>query len=77
MDVERIYWTVSRFIAGAVAAGVFFGGWAYAVETYGWFLGGAFGWFPSAILAAFAFFLTLALWPIAILAALFYARIRH
>ncbi len=35
----------------------FLGGWGYAIHEYGWFLGLAFGWIPSAILAVFAYFL--------------------
>ena len=34
-----------------VTAGVFFGCWAYAIATYGWFLGGALGGIPSAMFA--------------------------
>ena len=45
-----------------VTFGVFFGCWYYAVTEYGWFLGGALGWIPSAMFA-FA-----ALWLVSLMA---------
>ena len=60
----------SGYLKGAYAVGgivgvlTFFGCWAYAVATYGWFLGLAFGWIPSAIIAAIAGFLAGIFWPL-------------
>lgn len=45
---------IARVILPVVA---FFGGWGYAINEYGWFLGLSLGWIPSAILAVFAYFL--------------------
>lgn len=42
----------------------FFGCWIYAVVEYGWFLGLAFGWIPSLIIAYIAGFVAGALWPL-------------
>ncbi|MAZ30207.1 hypothetical protein CL655_02890 [bacterium] len=39
---------------------VFLGSWIYAIATYGWFLGIAFGWFPAMIIA----FISAFIWPI-------------
>lgn len=41
-------------LAGIVGVVTFFGCWIYAVATYGWFLGLAFGWIPSLIVAGIA-----------------------
>jgi hypothetical protein len=40
--------------------------WAYAVATYGWFLGLGLGWIPAAFLGVLAGLL----WPLVLLAAL-------
>lgn len=42
---------------------VFLGAWAYAIATYGWFLGLALGWIPAAIIGALAG----AVWPLWVL----------
>ena len=34
---------------------VFLGCWAYAIDQYGWFLGGTLGWIPSAIISVITF----------------------
>lgn len=47
-------------VAYLVGIVVFLGCWFYAVDTYGWFLGLAFGWFPSFFIAAIIGFL----WPL-------------
>jgi hypothetical protein len=38
----------------AIGLNNFFGCWIYAIATYGWFLGLAFGWVPSGIIALIA-----------------------
>lgn len=40
--------------------------WAYAIATFGWFLGGGLGWIPAAAIAVILSFL----WPVVILAAI-------
>lgn len=42
------------FFAGTVGVVAFFGCWIYAIATYGWFLGLAFGWIPSLMIATIA-----------------------
>lgn len=46
---------VGTVTAIVVTAITLFGGWGYAIHEYGWFLGLAFGWIPSAIIAAMVF----------------------
>jgi hypothetical protein len=46
-----------------VGVSVFFGSWAYAIKTYGWFLGLGLGWIPSFFLG----FMAGMFWPIAII----------
>ena len=43
---------------------IFIACWIYAIAAYGWFLGIAFGWIPSLIIAA----IVGALWPLLALA---------
>lgn len=43
--------TASRILGGLIAALVFVACWIYAVSSWGWLLGIAFGWLPSAIIA--------------------------
>lgn len=62
MDEDNSY-----FIGGAITGGiVFLGCWVYAIATWGWFLGLAFGWIPAAIIGAIAGFL----WPLVAIAVL-------
>ena len=77
MDTEKKDW-LDRFlntrVGGAVAiasivliflvtATAFFGSWAYAITTYGWFLGGTLGWIPAAIIALIVFIIIQLLAP--------------
>jgi len=45
-------------LMGLVSVVTFLGSWAYAVATYGWFLGLSLGWIPALILAGFAYILS-------------------
>ena len=49
----------SGFIVGGLT---FFGCWLYAIQSWGWFLGIAFGWLPSAIIAVIVGVLSIFLW---------------
>lgn len=44
--------------------------WAYAIATYGWFLGGGLGWLPALCIAG----LVGILWPLVLLVALLIYR---
>ena len=56
-------------IVGCLVGGVtFLGCWAYAIATYGWFLGLAFGWIPAAIIAYIVGSIAGLLWPLVLLA---------
>lgn len=46
-------------ISRVICTCVFFGVWAFAILSQGWFLGVALGWLPAAILAYIAFLITL------------------
>lgn len=62
-DAMGCLWAAFAFLVGGAT---FIGCWWYAISTYGWFLGLAFGWFPSAIIAA----ITVVLSPLLILGAI-------
>jgi hypothetical protein len=49
-----------------IGGGTFLACWGYAIAAYGWFLGLAFGWVPSAIIAV----ITVVLSPLIILGAI-------
>lgn len=55
---ENAY-ALGGFLTGGV---VFLGCWIYAIATWGWFLGIAFGWIPAAIIGVIAGFLWPLLW---------------
>ncbi len=46
---------VSYILTFLVTAAAFFGSWAYAIATYGWFLGGTLGWVPAIVIAFIVF----------------------
>lgn len=50
-----VYW----FISWLIGVVTFLGGWAYAIATYGWFLGGGLGWIPAAFIGVIVAFV----WP--------------
>jgi hypothetical protein len=56
-DPDNMRYHTPRLIVTAIAFLVL---WAYAVDTYGWFLGGGLGWIPALFLAILLGFL----WPI-------------
>lgn len=56
--------TAWKTIGSLVAAATFALTWLYAIATWGFLLGVAFGWFPAIITAILAFFL----WPLVLLA---------
>lgn len=45
---------VFRVFGFVVGLGTFLGCWGYAISSWGWFLGLAFGWVPSVIIAIIA-----------------------
>ena len=46
---------------------VFLGCWTYAIDQYGWFLGGTLGWIPSAIISAITFAIVQLVSPVIII----------
>ncbi len=66
---EWAFFALNKTIGLIAAAATFVGCWIYAVDSWGAFLGIAFGWIPAAIIAATAGVLTALLWPLAALSA--------
>ena len=61
----------AELVSALVAIIVFFGCWVYAVAEAGWFLGLAFGWIPSVIIAAIAHFVARMFWWLILIGAFF------
>jgi hypothetical protein len=57
MNRSEGFGAIAEGLAGLVAIVTFFSCWAYAIATWGWFLGLAFGWIPSLIIAGIALLL--------------------
>jgi hypothetical protein len=59
---RQAYLKIGTVLGILVGGLTFFGCWIYAIQSWGWFLGIAFGWVPSAIIAVIAGVLTVPLW---------------
>jgi len=70
MAEDNSYAVGAGIVGVLVGIVTFFGCWIYAIDTYGWFLGLAFGWIPSAIIAFIVGALAGALWPLLLIAVL-------
>lgn len=66
---DRGFWLLGRIFGGLVGLITFIGVWVATVHSWGWILGIAFGWLPSAIIAALAGLLAWAAWPLVVLVA--------
>lgn len=59
-DLQQLYREVAETLSGLSAVVLFFSAWAYAVSTFGWFLGLSLGWIPSIFFGVMGALL----WPI-------------
>ena len=60
------YWKIGSVLGVLVGGLTFLGCWLYAIQSWGWFLGIAFGWIPAAIIAVIVGLLTVGLWGFAL-----------
>jgi hypothetical protein len=67
--VGGVYSLAGGLCAVPVVIGVFLYGWWYAIDSWGWLLGLAFGWIPAGIVAVMAGWVAFWLGPVLLIIA--------